>query len=70
MHKRGTLRQTQSLQSAELVEKAEFDAAESAVRQYIARHPQSPQGYFSALASFTFDRSVRKRVKRNVSSSG
>lgn len=30
----------------ELVERAELDAAEGAARQYIARHPQSPEGHF------------------------
>ncbi len=30
----------------ELIEKAKFDAAENEVRQYIARHPQSPDGHF------------------------
>src|SRR5260221_11979072 len=30
----------------ELIEKAKFDAAENEERQYIARHPQSPDDHF------------------------
>jgi tetratricopeptide (TPR) repeat protein len=45
----------------ELVEKAEFDAAENEVRQYIARHPQSPEGHF--LLGLIYFRQVQSQAR-------
>jgi tetratricopeptide (TPR) repeat protein len=45
----------------ELVEKAELDAAEGAARQYIARHPQSPEGHF--LLGLIYFRQVQSQAR-------
>ncbi len=45
----------------ELVEKAELDAAEGAARQYIVRHPQSPEGHF--LLGFIYFRQVQSQAR-------
>ena len=47
----------------ELVEKSELDAAESIVRQYIARHPRSPEGHF--LLGLIYFRQVQSRARAN-----
>lgn len=45
----------------ELVEKAEFDAAEAAAHQYIVRHPQSPEGHF--LLGLIYFRQVQSQAR-------
>ncbi|HWZ99088.1 MAG TPA: tetratricopeptide repeat protein [Candidatus Dormibacteraeota bacterium] len=48
-------------EARKLVEKAELDAAEGAVRQYIARHPQSPEGHF--LLGLIYFRQVQSQAR-------
>jgi tetratricopeptide (TPR) repeat protein len=45
----------------ELIEKTELDAAESAVREYIGRHPRSPEGRF--LLGFIYFRQVQSQAR-------
>jgi len=47
----------------ELVEKSKFDEAEDAVLQYIARHPQSPDGHF--LLGLIYFRQVQSQARSN-----